>query len=437
MSYWWQDAPPVTSFLIAAGILQMRLKIVLILLLLALLPPRSGISAPESGLAVYQEQLLQTAFDAVSKMPADPHVRNRSRAQEKIVAACLELDAPEKAAIYADAISNWRRGTACADIALYYARKGDPDAARSALAKAERLVENGELVRSGEVIATGDFKDLAASLDEWRLDRVKAHIARVYTHLRETGKAARWSDRIAEEETHRVKASEASICAEDGYATVRDALKQLADTEDFEAVKSALLGFCTLYSRFYADSRKRLEIEGVIEHYLSTMPGFMQIESRISMAATALDHEDPETARAWVREAEAKLENARYRPRMYFPMKASITSLLFRAGDTTPALANLEDMNEKYNGQRDGIVDIYRAAILCRIAEAGAALGRVEKARQLYQRAAAEAVVNPNSRPRADDLSEICRSMAVHQVEPAPALRRELTKIMSALGTPW
>ena len=47
------------------------------------------------------------------------------------------------------------------------------------------------------------------------------------------------------------------------------------------------------------------------------------------------------------------------------------------------------------------------------------------------------ATVNPNSRPRAEDLVAICCSMAKSAVEPDAALMGRIRQVKDALGAPW
>jgi hypothetical protein len=48
-----------------------------------------------------------------------------------------------------------------------------------------------------------------------------------------------------------------------------------------------------------------------------------------------------------------------------------------------------------------------------------------------------EGVVNPNSRPRADDLVDVCNSMARHGVEPDSKLTQRLKEVQASLRSPW
>ena len=87
--------------------------------------------------------------------------------------------------------------------------------------------------------------------------------------------------------------------------------------------------------------------------------------------------------------------------------------------------------------EREQIVDIYRAGVLRDLAEAESVMGDAASALALYAQAVEEGVHNINSRPRAEDLSATCRSMAVHGVAPDPELRERMAAIFEGLGSPW
>src|SRR5688572_3908879 len=71
----------------------------------------SADSSPDAALAGFQSELLGVAFDAATAIPVEPHFKERCRAQEAVVVACLELQQPLGARGYAEKIANWRRGT--------------------------------------------------------------------------------------------------------------------------------------------------------------------------------------------------------------------------------------------------------------------------------------------------------------------------------------
>ena len=101
------------------------------------------------------------------------------------------------------------------------------------------------------------------------------------------------------------------------------------------------------------------------------------------------------------------------------------------------ARSDLDAAASLYDADRDRIVDIRRAGVLRGLAEGYADARDPKAALALYRRAAGEGMVNPNARPRAEDLAATCCSMAVHAVEPDDALRAYLRQIRSGLGNPW
>lgn len=64
-------------------------------------------------------------------------------------------------------------------------------------------------------------------------------------------------------------------------------------------------------------------------------------------------------------------------------------------------------------------------------------MGDTAAALAVYKRAVEEGVHNPNSRPRAEDLSATCCSMALHGVEPDGSLWARMEDIRGRLGDPW
>jgi tetratricopeptide (TPR) repeat protein len=399
---------------------------------------RSGESEPaDVPLADGRRCLLEMAYESVSLMPLDPHVRNRATAQEKVVQACLELGQPGLATRYADGIPNWRRATAYADIALHLARNGNAEQAVTSLAKAERLYDAAEGARAGRVFATGSEKELLESLSEWRIDRLAAHIAKAHCMLDGTDAAEPWISRVGGDEAPGIAAIRAAFCPPTDFNDVFDALTVLAESGQFEAVKAALLGYAELYSRFYDDPARRGRIESAVEQYRGGIPLFMQIEVLLDLAESAAEHGDIGRTCERIDEADALIESAGYIPRMLMPLKHRVVILRHRAGQQAEASDELRALTALYEEKRDSIIDIHRAAILCRLAEAAAATGDATLALRLYERAVEEGQVNPNSRPRADDLSEICRSMALNAVEPPDVLMKGIEQMKNNLGDPW
>ena len=81
---------------------------------------KSGVvvSLTDKPLAVYQSELLDHAFETAAAIPVKPHIKDRSRAQEKVVEVSLELDQPLRALSLIERIDNWRRGSGYCDLAF-------------------------------------------------------------------------------------------------------------------------------------------------------------------------------------------------------------------------------------------------------------------------------------------------------------------------------
>src|SRR5262245_33770520 len=75
----------------------------------------------DEPIAPFRGELLDIAFRAASAFPVDPHIKNRSRAQEAVVKTALELGQPQRALVETEQIDNWRRGACYAELAFYCA----------------------------------------------------------------------------------------------------------------------------------------------------------------------------------------------------------------------------------------------------------------------------------------------------------------------------
>ena len=64
-------------------------------------------------------------------------------------------------------------------------------------------------------------------------------------------------------------------------------------------------------------------------------------------------------------------------------------------------------------------------------------MGNRDRALELYRGAVEAGLDNPNSRPRADDVSATCLSLAKHGLEPGSELLGKIEAIVKGLGDPW
>lgn len=382
----------------------------------------SSESCSDKPLKACQGELLDLAFEAVTKMPLNPHVKDRSAAQEAVVDACLELDQPRRALRYIQEIANWRQGAAYADLAFYCAEHGQTADVQQYLDLANQIADR--VMESEHAQA-------------WRRDRVRAKIARTHALMRKDAKAAEFvrGAEISEPgrvEVVRVRVSDAS--ALDGHI---DAMEAVLKTGTFDQIKHALDAGAALFDRLYEDEKRRKRVEETLRAANKKLPFDVRIDVLCQMAEVALARRDLPKALALVKEARTIMEGARWLVEQEVPLRARLASLRYRAGEREEGAREVDAALALFDKKREAIVDIYRAAPLRAVAEAYHAMGDRTNALKIYKQAVEAGVKNPNSRPRADDLSATCCSMALHRVEPDADLKRRLIEVCNGLDHPW
>ena len=374
-------------------------------------------SLMDKPIAAYQDDLLGLAFKTASAIPIKPHIKDRSLSQEKVVAASLELDQPLRALSYIENIGNWRRGAGYADLAFYSARHGC----------------------AGEV---QKYLDLAVQIssesdEDWRRDLIRVKIANTYTLLGQTPQADQFETGVVDSESGKVAGVKAMIAGEDSFDEQMKALDALIAPGNFDVAVNALKSCTNLFNRFYDNAERRSLVEDKIKTSWSKLPIFMRIELLTDLAGFALDHADQARALELVNEAQLFMDGSQWLPEYRIPMISKLAELRFRAGDRQKARTDADDLLALFDSQGDKIVNIYRAGTLRLIAEAYQSMGDTVAALAVYKRAVKEGVENPNSLPRAEDLSATCLSMALHGVEPDAELWARIRQISEGLGDPW
>jgi tetratricopeptide (TPR) repeat protein len=349
-------------------------------------------------------------------MPVDPHIKNRSRLQEAVVATCLALEQPERALLYAGQIRDWRRGAAYADLALFHAQ-------RRADTEVQSLMDRAAEIADGE--------------EDWRKERIRVKIARVHALMGRAEMATRFEEGVEPAERGKVARIEAMIAAPDSFDEQMEALTTLIDTQQFDIVRNALVACAKLFNRFYDDLDCRTKAEDKIKASWGSLPVFVRMELLMELANASLAHADSTKALALLDEAKNLVEIPRWQPQSIIPLMAQLARLRFRAGDEAGARAEAELALALFDAKRDTIVNIYRAQTLRPIAEAYYAMGDTDAALDLYKRAVEAGMENPNSRPRADDLVAVCCSLALHAVEPDAVLASRIREIQAGLSDPW
>ncbi len=374
----------------------------------------------DSPLAAWQAELLDLAFGAASAMPVQPHIKNRSRAQEEVVAAALELDQPRRALGYVEKIGNWRRGAGYADLALYCARHAAVSDVQPCMDLARKVAEAG-----GE-----DSQD-------WQRDRILVTIAQAHVALGQESQATELDSGVAASEAGKVDTARAMTIDASGFDEQLAGVQAIVAAGNFDQIRTALETCAQLFDRFYADAERRARVEAEVASATARIPFRVRIELAIEMAGFATDHADPTKALQLLDGARALLDGGQWTAQDRITLLARLAEARHGAGKPAEARTEADAALALFGARRSDIVDIDRAGVLRPIAEALQAMGDTAAARAVYAKALEEGVVNPNSRPRADDLVATACSLAVHGVEPDAALLKRLHEVRDNLRDPW
>ncbi len=367
-------------------------------------------------LAPFQDKLLEQAFQTATVIPVEPHIKDRSRAQARVVETCLGLDQPERAARYIEEIDNWRRGLCYAELGFYWAQNKNSDKARRYLQLAEETVQRTE---------------------DWRRDRIRVKIAQTYTWLGETDLAQRFQTGVVDSETGKTATVKAMLSDEDSFDELMATIDGYVATGNFDIIKNSLESYATLYDRFYTSEERRSQVEERIKTAWRAVPIFVRIELLTELCESALDHSDRSKALALVNEAQAFLDTYEWPLRHHIAIAAKLAALRFQSGKRRNARASADATLALFEEQGERIVNIWRAGALRPLAETYQIMGDTETALHVYKLAIEEGIENPNSRPRAEDLSATCSSMAFYAVEPDSALWERIHQIHEGLSEPW
>jgi tetratricopeptide (TPR) repeat protein len=383
--------------------------------------PAQAAPEPEIGdasVAGFRVQLLDLAVEIASSLPVRPHVKDRSRELEAVAASLFELDQPVRALECVERIPNWRRGTGYADYAFYCAQKG-------ALAEAERYI-----AKAVEIAAWPEEEFKQA----WRRDRIRAKIARTYVVLGRRADAARFTAGLLDSEWGQVEDVLGAELPTEQFDAWFKQVDEVFGSTNMEKISNALSSLARMHGRFYADEARRAKMEHLVKINWVKVPAQMRFEIALVLAENALGHADAKHARELIGEARLDLSAANLNARTGIALAVRFAELSFKAGDAELARAQVDAALATFYEKRATISETFRAETVIPVAESFAAMGSTETAVAVYELAVAESIVNPNSRPRAEDLGAVCRSMAVHGVEPSDAIWSILHEIAPTLG---
>ncbi|MCY2926035.1 MAG: hypothetical protein NT031_11455 [Planctomycetota bacterium] len=373
-------------------------------------------SLSEKPLAPCQGELLDLAFRTATAIPVNPHKFDRAKTQAAVVTTCLELDQPRRALEYIQQIGDWRRGDAYAALALYCAQHGQTELAATYAARAEEIAKKEE---------------------DWRRDTIRVKIAQMHAVLGQGDKATAIEATFEPAETHIVSGVRARQADKAAFDEELKALDACIAAKKFDPMRNALESATRWFDSFYADVERRRQVEKRIKDGPRNFPMFIRIDLLLELARIAVSHADAGKGLELVNEAQGLFDGANWPLKTRIEVVARLARARFAAGDAARAKADAEAALKLFEAQRNKLLDIDRAQILLPLGEAYQAMGEAKAALGVYSLAVENGVVNPNSRPRAEDLSATCRSMAKHAVEPDAALWARIREVHKGLGNPW
>jgi len=365
--------------------------------------------------------LLRCVADAAAEMPLTPHVKTRSRLQAEIVEAALAAGEVDLARALVDEIENWRKGLAQALIAAHVAEHGEAEVARADLDRAHEI----------EATITGEREQ------GWRRDRVRAYIARAHALLGDLEEAREIQLRLDPVEAARLAPLSVRFADAEDVPRQLEVLTSIAETSQLAQIQAALESMGGLYGRFAETAEDRSEYLDRVRSLWKKLP----IQPRIEVLEVFIGHDvadgELEHARALVDEVESMTRGHRWMLEDRVRLYAGAARLRNAVGQPERARALVAEAIDAYVEGREEIVSIFRGRALRPLAETYLALGDAAGADNAYQRALAEAVINPNSRPRLDDLVSAVNSMVAAGHEPSVALRAQILAVAGSLGDPW
>lgn len=366
-------------------------------------------------------RLLDLAFQAASRFPLNPHIKNRSRAQETVIDEYLALDQPATALERLKSIENWRRGLSYADLAYFCAEREDREGAHGFARVASFIADN----------------PLEKDEQTWRGERIRARVAQTYAALGEEERTREIEANMPAADAGALQAAKALNAKHDDFETHLKWINGVMDSRNFDEVKAAVELCLELYTRDFDHADRRELLEKTVLDLRVKLPRALCIDATIDFSERALAAGDREKALELVLGGVEIMEAANWALEDQVQLSAKLAQARFCAGEPAPALASAKKAFEAYIEGHESIQGIFRADALRPLAEAFYVMGEHDQAELVYVMATDAGAENPNARPRSDDLTANCISMVQVGFEPSKELWDRLVAIQSGLAEPW
>ncbi len=363
-----------------------------------------------------RKSLLVTAFAVASSMPIDPHERDRARTQEAVAQACIDAGLLDQAEQCANQMAGWRRGNVIALLGQRYAALGQVDKARDCASRAV-LVDVGDTT--------------------WGKDMVATEVARIYVKLGDEGKALSLVTEGQPVERGRVEAARTGNLSAAQLDAQADMFDKAIATMNFDLVRGGIDGYFAWLERVMDDAPRRARALKALSSAIPGLPLDIQVRCDVQLADALFAHGYKELAAAEMDHASKLFRATVFLPEDTAPIGVVIAKARFHMGDVNAARAELDRLRLEYEARAETIMNLRRAASLRALAEGYFLIGDAVDAAHCYKAAVDAGALNPNARPRAEDLSATCVSMALSEFVPSPELLLRIEHIRAGLVDPW
>lgn len=375
-------------------------------------PARDGAPARMGDAAA-----LVAAADAVADMiPAAPHARDRALMQEEAVKGWIALGDLGRAERAMRRIGDWRRGEATALVAQARIARGEVDAARTLLAEA---------------------RELASREDDWRRDRIGAEVARALVAAGDLAAIDGLVDPASTAEAGSVAAAVAAAVPADGLESRAAVFDRAIASGAFDLVRGGLDGYLAIVRRADCDEAWRARAEKAVDGALPGLPYDLRVRYLVELAGAIDGPGRADRARALLDRADGVMASAGFLPEDIVPIGTPIAVARARLGDRDAARAALRSLRAAFEARRDEVVNLRRATSWRTLATAYASLGERADAEACFAAALEDGALNPNARPRAEDLCMTLLAMARSGFVPTDSMERRIREIRAGLVDPW
>ncbi|NJL30188.1 MAG: hypothetical protein HC898_00370 [Phycisphaerales bacterium] len=167
------------------------------------------------------------------------------------------------------------------------------------------------------------------------------------------------------------------------------------------------------------------------------MPFFLRLNIMLSLVEVALEHKDQAQALEWMEQAQLLFDGSQWSPEQAIQYRGRMSGLRYLCGQQEEGRKYAEDTLKMFDIQYKAILNIHLCRTLLPLAKAYQVMGDGATAEKVFSRAQEEGLVNPNSRPRAESLSELACAMVESGFEPSAELWQAMQTAKAALKDPW